>query len=307
MIVVFGSINIDMVMRVDTLPQPGQTMLCGDYLLTPGGKGANAAVAAARAGSATALYGKVGDDVFAGPALATLRAANVDLGGVEVSKHPTGCGSVWVDASGENAIVVASGANMDARADRVPDALLGPGGIVVLQLEVPPAQNWALVERARQRGARILLNAAPTGTVPESVLRAIDVLVVNEVEASAIAAQIGLESNRPDRVPARLSERFAMVCIVTLGGTGAILSGPRGGLMTPALPVEPVDTTGAGDAFCGVLAAAMERRLDWGQALRFASVGAGLACTRIGAQSSLPDRAEIEARLAELPEPRQYD
>lgn len=307
MIVVFGSINIDMVMRVEALPRPGQTVLCGDYLATPGGKGANAAVAAARAGAPTALYGKVGDDAFARPALETLREANVDLGGVEESERPTGCGSIWVDANGENVIVVASGANREARADQVPDSMLGPGGIVVLQMEVPPAQVWALVERASERGARVLLNAAPAGPVPESVLRAIDVLVVNEVEASAIAGQTGLEPNRPDRVPALLSERFGMVCIVTLGGAGAILCGPRGGWMTPALPVEPVDTTGAGDAFCGVLAAAMDAALDWGQALRLASVGAGLACTRPGAQSSLPDRAEIEARLAELPQPRQYD
>ncbi len=307
MIVVFGSINIDVVMRVDSLPQPGQTVLCGDYLATPGGKGANAAVAAARAGSAVAFYGKVGDDVFAGPALAMLREANVDLGGVERSEHPTGCGSVWVDSGGENVIVVASGANMDARAERVPDSVLGPGGIVVLQLEVPPAQNWALVERASRRGARILLNAAPAGATPESVLRAIDVLVVNEVEAMAIAAQTGLGENRPDRVPARLTERYGMTCIVTLGVAGAILSSPEGGLIIAALPVEPVDTTGAGDAFCGVLAAAMDRRLDWGQALRFASVGAGLACTRTGAQNNLPDRSQIEARLADLPEPRRYD
>lgn len=304
MIIVFGSINIDMVIQVDGLPRPGETVLSRSYALHPGGKGANTAVAAARAGAATTLFGRVGDDSFAEPALAALRDSGVDVDGVQISECPTGCATIWVDGAGENSIVVASGANLNTRADQVPDAVLGPESIVALQMEVPPAENWLLVERAKRAGARILLNAAPAGTVPEAVLKSIDFLVVNEFEASAIAASVGLDAGQPTRLPRLLAERYALTCIATLGGAGSLCFGPTGGFSVPALPVAPIDTTAAGDAFCGGLIAALDTGADLTDALRYATVGAGLACTVEGAQSSLPDRAAIEARLPELPEAR---
>lgn len=304
MIVVFGSINIDMVIQVDGLPRPGETVLSQSYALHPGGKGANTAVAAARGGAATKLFGRVGDDSFAEPALAALRGSGVDVDGVQSSVRPTGCATIWVDGAGENSIVVASGANLDARAEQVPDVALGPDTIVALQMEVPPAENWSLVERAKRAGARILLNAAPAGTVPEAVLRSIDFLVVNELEASAIAASVGLDAGQPTRLPRLLANRYALTCIATLGGAGALCFGPAGGFSVPALPVAPVDTTAAGDAFCGGLTAALDTGRDLTEALRYATVGAGLACTVEGAQSSLPDRRAVEAHLIELPEAR---
>lgn len=301
MIVVFGSINIDMVMQVEALPEPGQTVLCDDYFLTPGGKSANAALAASRAGARTALFGKVGEDDFAEPALALLREAGVDLRGVGRSARPTACASIWVDAGAHNAIVVASGANLDATADQVPDDRLGPECLLVLQMEVPPAENWRLARRAKSSGARVLLNVAPAGAVPGEVLRDIDFLVVNELEAAELAGDIGVEPGRPSDLARRLAGDYALTCIVTLGGDGALALGPDGGFSVPVLPVDPIDTTAAGDAFCGALAAALDRGGDLEQALRFASVGAGLACTRAGTQVSLPNRADIEARLPALP------
>lgn len=304
MIVVFGSINIDIVVEVAALPQPGETVLSDAYTLVPGGKGANTALAAARAGAPTKLYGRIGDDDLADGALAMLRKGGVDLGGVRPSPRPTGCATIWVDAGGENAIVVASGANLDAAADQVDDADLGPGTIVALQMEVPARENWRLVERARGAGARILLNAAPAGTVPEDVLRSIDFVVVNENEASRLAANANLDTQQPTRVPRQLAERYGLTCIVTLGGAGALAFGSGQGYSVPALPVAPVDTTAAGDAFCGALATALARGGDVPSALRYAAVAGGLACTVRGAQTSLPDAAEVERRLVDLPEPR---
>ena len=301
MIVVFGSINVDLAFRVETLPRSGETVLSDSYGVHPGGKGANAAVAAARAGAATHMVGRVGGDRFAGDALAIMREDGVGLEHIGESPHPTGCAAVCVDGRGENAIVVASGANLDAAAEQVPDSLLGPGTLIALQMEVPPAENWALVKRAKQAGARVLLNLAPAGPVPESALQELDFLVVNEIEASAIAAETGLKADRPSDMARSLAARYGMTCIVTLGGEGALAFASDGGWSVPALPVDPVDTTSAGDAFCGGLAAALDRGLDVAAALRLASVGAGLACTAAGAQSSLPRRGAVEARIGDLP------
>lgn len=304
MIVVFGSINVDMVIQVKALPRPGETVLSDAYRLYSGGKGANTAVAAARAGAPTALFGQVGADGFADQATAMLREAGVDLGGVAVSGRPTGCATICVDGGGENAIVVACGANLDARAAQVPDTLLGPDTLVALQMEVPVSENWLMVKRAKSAGARVLLNLAPAGMVPEAVLRSIDFLVANEIEAATLAGELGLETEQASRVPRQLAERYRLNCIVTLGGAGALAFGPGGGFSIPALPIAPIDTTAAGDAFCGGLAAGLDEDLGLYDALRRASVGAGLSCRIQGAQSSLPRREDIEANLSELPEGR---
>lgn len=304
MIVVFGSINVDLVIRVPALPQPGETVLSGSYDVVPGGKGGNTALAAARAGASTGLFGAIGNDSFGADALVMLRAGGVDLSGVAATGRPTGCAMVWVDDSGENAIVVASGANLDVRADQAPDRVLTSETIVALQMEVPPAENWRLVERAKRLGARVLLNVAPAGAVPGEILSLLDFVVFNEAEAGAFAARAGLGSIPPHDFARGLAGRYGTTCIVTLGSRGAVSFGPDGGLAVPALPVEPVDTTAAGDAFCGVFAAALDCGAPIESALRYAAVGAGLACTAAGAQSSLPGADAIEDRLRELPATR---
>lgn len=304
MIVVFGSINIDVVIQVKALPRPGQTVLSDAYSLYSGGKGANTAVAAARAGASTLFFGHVGPDGFADLALTLLREAGVGLEGVAVSKRPTGAATIWVDAGGENSIVVASGANLDTRAAQVPDTALGPDTLVALQMEVPVAENWAIIKRAKDAGSRVLLNMAPAGMVPEAVLRSVDYLVANEFEAAMLARELGLDADQATRVPRLLAQRYGLTCIVTLGGAGALAFGPEGGYSIPALPIAPVDTTAAGDAFCGGLTAALDKGESLYDALRRASAGAGLACRIEGAQSSLPDQEAIEASLADLPEGR---
>ena len=295
MILVFGSINVDLLVPVPVLPQPGETVLGGDYALLPGGKGANQALAARRAGAAVTMAGAVGTDSFAGLALRSLRQDGVDLGLVRRVGRPTGCAAIMVgaqdDHQGENLIAVASGANRAAAAANVPDSVLGRETILVCQMEVPAAENWALIRRARARGARAVLNLAPAAPIDPALFAEIDILVANQREA----ATLGVD-------PAALARRLRLALVVTSGGAGSTAFLADGGQIdVPALAIEPVDTTGAGDTFVGVLAAGLDRRLALAAALRQASAAAGLACLAHGAQAAMPDRAAIEAAAARLP------
>jgi ribokinase len=310
MIVVFGSFNIDFVMRLERLPEPGETILEGDYILVPGGKGANQACAAARAsrvsgaadgnGTRVAMVGKVGTDDWGRFATVKLEEAGADVSAVERIETATGCAAIFVDKAGENTIVVASGANMKAEAAQVADDLLGPDTWLVLQMEVPPEENWALVTRAKARGAKVMLNVAPAAPVPASVLDDVDILVVNEIESRMVADSLGLASEDPIEIARRLSENHDLICLTTLGAAGAVAIGPGGAWQVDPLAVTSVDTTGAGDSFIGTLAAALDGGTDLPQALHRASVAAGLCCTRWGTQSSFAWAEEIEARLADL-------
>jgi ribokinase len=298
MLLVFGSLNVDLVFQVEALPRPGETVLCPGYQVVAGGKGANQAAAAAKAGAAVRMVGQVGDDDFGRFARAGLIAAGVDGSAIATSAKATGIAMIGVDRRAENQIIVASGANLDTDAGQIDDAELGPRVTVLCQNEIRPDATFALLGRAKARGARTILNLAPAGPVPGLVLDALDVLVVNEIEGEAAAGGHG----DPADLARGLAARHGLTCVVTLGAAGALAIGPTGSLRVPALAIEPVDTTGAGDAFAGVLAAALDRSLPLPEALRRASVAAGLACTRIGAQTSQPDAATIEAHLADLAE-----
>ena len=304
MIVVFGSFNIDVVMSLERLPGPGETVLGGDYMLVPGGKGANQACAAARAakGSAAtvAMIGKIGADDWGDFALARLSEAGVDLDAVARGRSPTGCALICVDAAGENAISVASGANLETEAAQVPERMLGPGHWLVLQMEVPPEENWRLVERARRRDCKVLLNVAPAASVPEDVLEAVDVLVFNEVEGRMLAECAGLAADDPLDIARRLRDSHGVTAVATLGPAGAAAFAPGESWRVAALPVAPVDTTGAGDAFVGNLVVALEAEATLPEALRRASVAAGICCETRGTQTSFPWADQIEDRLAEL-------
>jgi ribokinase len=303
MLLVFGSINVDLVFRVTALPAAGETVLGDSYVAVPGGKGANQAVAAARAGAAVRMVGRVGRDGFAAVALGALRGAGVDTAGVLADEAPSGCAVIGVDDKGENQIMVASGANAHVAAAQVDDALLGPRTTLVLQMEVPVAATAALIARARRRGARIVLNLAPALTLAGEALRAVDVLVVNGGEARSLANGNGLAATDGPALAGALAQALGVTVVMTLGKDGAVATGPDGTWRVGALPVAPVDTTGAGDAFVGVLAAALDAGLRLDAALHRASAAAGLACLSLGAQTSLPDRAEIEAALTKLPQP----
>lgn len=294
MIVVFGSINLDLVTHVDAIPRPGETVLGPGYAKIPGGKGANQALAARRAGARVALVGAAGRDDFADAALALLAADGVDLTGVARVDAPTGAAFIAVDAKGENAIVVASGANAFARADALEAMTLGPGDTLLLQRETPEAENLAAARRAKAAGARVILNLAPAGALPDAWFEVLDALILNEHEAAALGAGMGVGS-APDAVARAIDARRGVACVVTLGGEGAIAW--TGGVRreAPAPAIEVVDTTGAGDAFVGAFAAALDHGLHIGGALLRGVAAGGLACTTAGAQTSLPRGEEIEA------------
>jgi ribokinase len=291
MILIFGSINVDLIVPVPHLPQPGETVLGGDYALLPGGKGANQALAACRAGSEVVLAGAVGADSFAEIALDLLRRGGVDTHLVRVVEQPTGCAAIMVSSAGENAVAVASGANVNASSSQVPDELLNADTIVLAQMEVPPGETEALITRIRRRGGRCILNLAPAIPIGAALLPEIDLLVANEGEIATTGSD-----------PRRLARRLRQGLVVTRGAAGAaafLADGSR--FEVPVLAIDPVDTTGAGDTFVGVLAAALDSGSSLEIALRRASVAAGLACLARGAQTAMPDKAVIDAAMTRLP------
>lgn len=286
MVVVFGSINLDLVARVARIPAPGETLSGSTFATLPGGKGANQALAARRAGADVALYGAVGRDHFASAALANLVAAGVQLDGVAQVEIATGVALIHVDDRGENAITVVPGANGRARAAQVPDHRLAAGNTLLLQLEVPVTEVEALAMRAHRAGARVVLNAAPAVRLSPALLRSLDVLVVNEHEASTYAKALGAPDD-PMGFVDYAREQFGIAVVLTLGARGAVtlINAQQVWLDSPR--VEVIDSTGAGDALAGALVAALDRGASVPGALAEGVAAGAVACTYHGAQSTL--------------------
>ncbi|RMI12706.1 ribokinase [Cellulomonas triticagri] len=294
-VVVVGSVNADLVARVERHPAPGETLLGTSMVVLPGGKGANQAVAAARRGAPTAMVGAVGSDAFAEPALVGLRAAGVDLGAVVVHDGPTGIAVVTVAADGENTIVVVPGANarLDATAVTAYDERVAGAAVVVVQGEIPRSGTERAAALTR---GRLLVNLAPVVPVDPAVLRAADPLVVNEHEAALVLTS--LDGGAPttlrspadeDRVASRLLAHGVPSVVLTLGARGALVA--RAGhapVRITAPRVRVVDTTGAGDAFVGALAAGLAAGDDLVAAAHVAVRVGTFAVGRDGAQPSYP-------------------
>ncbi|HBK06126.1 MAG TPA: ribokinase [Acetobacteraceae bacterium] len=294
MIVVFGSINLDLIFSLPHIPRSGETVLGPSTRIEPGGKGANQAVAAARDGARVAMVGSVGRDALADGALVLLRGAGVDLTRVQAVGANTGCAAISVDPSGENAIAVGSGANLSTHADQAEDALLGPDTTLVLQMEVPAEASAALIRRARVAGSRVVLNLAPASALPEDALRAVDVLVVNETEGGWLAADLRCGASAVE-----LSDRLGGLSVVlTRGSEGADIASRDGAWHEPAVAIQPVDTTAAGDCFVGVLAHRLDLGASLQAAVRRATAAAALCCMRPGSQGSIPTVAETDAFVA---------
>ena len=290
-VVVVGSINLDVSVTVDRLPAPGETLLGGTVRRSGGGKGANQAVAAARAGGAgTAMVGALGDDADGAALRAALQSAGIDCARVATSTSPTGTALITVDGSGENTIVVAAGANDDVRLDDASTETVGAADVVLAQLEIPQRTVLAAA-RARHAGALLVLNAAPYAAVDPELLAEVDVLVVNEHEA------LGLSGAPTVDEAVRVLLDSVPAVLVTLGAKGARLDRRDGPHLAVAAPlVDAVDTTGAGDTFCGVFGATLARGGDDLTALRLASAAASLAVERKGAQDAVPTAAETRER-----------
>lgn len=290
-VIVVGSVNVDLVTHVPRLPAPGETVGGGSFSVHPGGKGANQAVAAARLGVPTMLIAAVGHDDHAHLALDHLTAAGVDASAVHAVDAPTGVAQILVDADGENLIAIAAGANHHLPppdvAARVA-ARVGPGDVVVSNLEVTTEVVMAAFEAARRAGARTVLNPAPAARLDARLLAICDVIVPNEHEAALLT---------PGGVAALLADIEGAV-VETLGPRGARLR--RAGqpeVRQPAFPAHVVDTTGAGDAFVGGLAASLARGAGLVESMRAAAAVGALAVEALGAQTSFPDGRELCARL----------
>jgi len=288
-ILVAGSANLDFVVRAPHIPAPGETVLGRAFRTFPGGKGANQAIACARTGGVvTRMLLALGDDPYALPIETSLHEAGVHLKIVRVVGEPTGTAFICVSDDAENAITVAPGANAHLRGDDLPP--LDGVTHLLLQLETPIQSVTEMAQRARAAGVTVVLNAAPAQSLPRALLDAVDVLIVNEGELAAIA---GPEPSMRDAL-----ERVGVPCvIVTLGDQGSCVRTPEGLFTQAAFPVAAVDTTAAGDTFCGALVAALSEGAALPAAVRVASAAAAIACTRLGAQPSIPTRDDVVAFL----------
>jgi Sugar kinases, ribokinase family len=299
-ITVFGSTNLDQVGTVGRLPRPGETVAGGTFSMAPGGKGANQALAARRAGARVLHVSAVGADAFADMALALLERDGVDLSRLRRADTATGIAMIFVDAAGENVIAVLPGANGTMSPEDAERGLagLGPGDTLLVQQEIPQPATRRALEIARRAGARSLLNTAPFLSDTAELAPLADIVVANETEFSLLSGRpiAALDAAMRDWV-----ERTGRTIVVTLGPDGARARTPQGALAVPAHEVTPVDTVGAGDTFCGYLAAALDAGLSLETAMRRAAVAGSLACLTPGAQPAIPLAAQVDAILAGRP------
>lgn len=294
-VLVAGSANLDFVVRASHVPAPGETVLGRDFATFPGGKGANQAVACARAGGApTEMLLALGDDDHAEVIEASLRGAGVKLHVLRVADQATGTAFICLGDTAENAITVAPGANLALRPSDLP--ALGGFSHLLLQLETPIETVSAFASDARAAGVKVVLNAAPARPLPTALLASLDVLIVNEGELATITLNRG-------KVASALAQIDVPCVIVTLGARGCCARDRGEFFLQPAFPIKPVDTTAAGDTFCGVLVAALSQGAVLPAALRKASAAAALASTRLGAQVSIPTSEEVGHFLESHPPP----
>lgn len=292
-VVVVGSANLDLTVLTPHHPQPGETVLGWGHRWGGGGKGANQAVAAARLGSRTAFVGRVGDDESGRTLVHGLETDGIDVSCVGVDPDlPTGLALITVDDQAENAIVVSPGANMNLSPGHIDECapMIEQAPVVLAQLEVPIETVFAA---ARAASGLFCLNPAPAGAVPPGLLEATDVLIPNRGELATLASMEPPKS-RSEVVEAAARLEGPKAVVVTLGREGAMVV--RGSEVTdlPPMPLDPVDTTGAGDAFCGALADALARGQDLVDAARWATKAGGLATTKVGARDAMPSRLEVE-------------
>lgn len=289
-VLVAGSANLDFVVRTPHVPAPGETVLGHSFATYPGGKGANQAVACARAGGvATRMLLALGDDPQAAPIEASLRGAGVELDIVR-TQASTGTAFICVGDDAENAITVVPGANAELRPEHLPD--LSGIDVLLLQLESPLPSVEAWARKAHAEGVKVVLNTAPAPreALPAALLDALDLLIVNEGELTAMAGGEG-------SIAARVARLAMPGVVVTLGPRGCYAQVGGRALLQPGFRVDAIDTTGAGDTFCGALVAGLASGMKLDEALRRACAASALACTRLGAQTSVPTREDVDSLL----------
>ena len=297
-ILVIGSSNTDMTVRSATLPKPGETVLGGDFRMGPGGKGANQAVAARLLGGEVTFVCKLGRDMFGEGASKHYESCGLDTSKILWSDKPSGVALITVDSKAENSIVVASGANADMTVtdiDFVAD-IIKSSGILLLQLEIPMDTVVHAAEIAYNAGVQVVLNPAPAAVLPAELLKCVSILIPNETEASAIS---GIDINNFETAAAaaeRLKGMGVREVIITMGSRGSVVC-DGDCTFVPAVKVNAVDTTAAGDTFCGGVCVALSEGKDLLEAVKFATAASSIAVQRPGAQDSIPNRCEVDKLL----------
>lgn len=303
-ILVVGSSNTDLILKVPDIPRPGETVLGTEFLTAPGGKGANQAVTAARTGGKVSFIAAVGDDDYGKNSVEGYRLDGIDTGHIKVCRNvPSGIALINVSSRGENAITVASGANHKLEPEdlRAAEEAFRQADILLVQLEIPYKTVYEAIKIASVHDTLIILNPAPAGDLPEEILQDTDILTPNETEAEKLTGILAASDKEAAEACSRLHGRGVKKIILTMGAKGAYLSDPDSGIrqMVPGFSMEAVDTTAAGDVFNGALAVALNEGTGLPAAVRFAHAAAALSIGKIGAQPSIPARSEIDRFLKE--------
>ena len=299
-IIVIGSSNTDMVIKTEKLPAPGETILGGKFLMNPGGKGANQAVAASRLGGKITFITKRGNDLFGNQAVGLLMREGVDIKYIVKDPDlPSGVALITVDSTGENSIVVAPGSNGNLLKEDIPSVIFDTGKfeILLLQLEIPIDTVEYSAVTASEHGIKVILNPAPARKLSDNLLKHTWLITPNETEAETITGVIITDIPSAERAAELIQERGAKNVIITLGEAGAFIKSENYTGLIPGIKVKPVDTTAAGDVFNGALAVAISEGSDLKDAVIFANKAASISVTRMGAQASAPYRNEINSQI----------
>jgi ribokinase len=299
-IIVIGSSNTDMVIKTDKLPAPGETILGGTFLMNPGGKGANQAVAAARLGGKVTFVTKRGNDLFGNQAVGLLMREGIDTQFVvKDTELPSGVALITVDSSGENSIVVAPGSNGNLMQEDIPSSIFGNGkfDILLLQLEIPIDTVEYSAVTATQRGIKVILNPAPARQLSDNLLKNTWLITPNETEAEFISGVTITDIASAEKASEIILEKGVKNVIITLGETGAYIKSETFSGLVAGIKVIPVDTTAAGDVFNGALAVAFSEGRSIRESVIFANKAASISVTRMGAQASAPYRMELSENM----------
>ncbi len=299
-IVVTGSSNTDMVIKTEHLPAPGETILGGTFFMNAGGKGANQAVAAARLNGQVTFITKIGDDVFGKKSIQLYNDEGIDTSYISTDKNlPSGVALITVDASGENCIVVASGANAALNLTDINSAetVLGKASIILVQLEIPLSTVKYIAELAAKNNIQLVLNPAPACPLPDDLLNAVSIITPNKKEAEMLTGCNITDINTAKQAAKILAGKGIKIVIITLGAEGALILMDGNFTVVPALSVSAVDTTAAGDIFNGALAVAISEEQNIIEAVQFANHAAAISVTKLGAQASAPYRNEVNTLM----------
>jgi ribokinase len=295
-IIVIGSSNTDMVVKSKKLPAPGETILGGTFLMNPGGKGANQAVAAARLDGNVTFIAKTGNDLFGEQSLHIFKNEGIDTRFIiRDKKNPSGIALISVDENGENAIIVAPGSNAALSAYDIDDAAYeaDPSDVFLMQLEIPVSTVEFVAERVSEKGVRVILNPAPARSLSNDLLRCLYLITPNETEAEILTGIKVVDPSSAKQSAEKLIQKGVRNVVITMGAAGAFMLTDDFTGMVPVVPVKAVDTTAAGDVFNGALAVAISEGMGLKDAVDFANKAASISVTRMGAQASAPYRREV--------------